>query len=555
MPSDAPSPWARTVPAALDLHAERAKAVTPFVLPLLLGGGAITVAFGLASWSMGYGEVALEGAITAVASGIASLALAWAWHRAGRPAAWAQPLAVLAALLGLAVLTVDHLLLMSSGKDVLATRANIMLVIVGVSAFLYSWKWLGVVIVASLASIVIGLVAGGGQARMGLAFVPPLASIPLALLIHWTRLRSHDRLVILRHDLDAALARLEEAEVLAASGTLREDLATPARTWSRGAYAVLGVPPGTAARTLDDIIGRASPADLPRLRAALQVAISGQPSQEAVARILRFDGAWAWLRLKLERRESDAGPVILATVQDATREHALRRAEEENARLASVQALVGGIAHEVNSPLMVTGGNLEIAEMELAAEKSETAQRVLPLVQDARAATARIATIVTSLRAVAEATSARMDPHDARPAIDAALERARSLAGAPEVILDARGTAPVVARDDIITEALYQLLKNAVQAQLAVGTRAPVEVETRDEEGALRIDVKDHGPGMEAKDAERVFTPLFTTREQGEGTGLALSVARARILAVGGALTFHSAPGEGTTFTLRLPGA
>jgi CheY-like chemotaxis protein len=68
---------------------------------------------------------------------------------------------------------------------------------------------------------------------------------------------------------------------------------------------------------------------------------------------------------------------------------------------------------------------------------------------------------------------------------------------------------------------------------------------------AVFVEVQDHGTGIPPEMLPRIFDPFFSTKA--EGTGLGLSVSYAIVRAHGGDLTVHSAPNEGTTFTLRLP--
>jgi signal transduction histidine kinase len=71
----------------------------------------------------------------------------------------------------------------------------------------------------------------------------------------------------------------------------------------------------------------------------------------------------------------------------------------------------------------------------------------------------------------------------------------------------------------------------------------------------LRVDVADSGPGMDPATLARAIEPFFTTKPVGKGTGLGLPMARAFAERFGGALTISSAPGFGTSVTLRLPAA
>ena len=82
------------------------------------------------------------------------------------------------------------------------------------------------------------------------------------------------------------------------------------------------------------------------------------------------------------------------------------------------------------------------------------------------------------------------------------------------------------------------------------GESGRVEVSIQADHGAT-VTIHDSGPGIPEDEIEQVFDRYFTTRA--EGTGLGLPMARAVIEAHGGTITAASPPGEGATFTVRLP--
>jgi len=101
-----------------------------------------------------------------------------------------------------------------------------------------------------------------------------------------------------------------------------------------------------------------------------------------------------------------------------------------------------------------------------------------------------------------------------------------------------------------INQVLVNLLVNAAQA---MPTRGRVTLRTRLEAGHAVVSVQDTGMGMSPEVQARLFEPFFTTKPVGEGTGMGLAVVHGIVSAHGGSVGVQSAPGQGTTFTLRLP--
>jgi signal transduction histidine kinase len=104
-----------------------------------------------------------------------------------------------------------------------------------------------------------------------------------------------------------------------------------------------------------------------------------------------------------------------------------------------------------------------------------------------------------------------------------------------------------------LNQAWSHLIDNALDAVRPLGARGRVAVRALPEDGVVRVEVRDNGPGIPDDLQERVFEPFFTTKPPGHGTGLGLDIAR-RIIADlhGGELTVESRPGD-TRFIVRLP--
>jgi signal transduction histidine kinase len=73
------------------------------------------------------------------------------------------------------------------------------------------------------------------------------------------------------------------------------------------------------------------------------------------------------------------------------------------------------------------------------------------------------------------------------------------------------------------------------------------------ETGRIRLSISDTGSGIPEDVLPQIFEPFFTTKEQGQGTGLGLSLAYSIVKNHGGTIDVETTPGEGTTFTLELP--
>ncbi|MES1171760.1 MAG: ATP-binding protein, partial [Bacteroidota bacterium] len=116
---------------------------------------------------------------------------------------------------------------------------------------------------------------------------------------------------------------------------------------------------------------------------------------------------------------------------------------------------------------------------------------------------------------------------------------------------------PVTCHGGEINQVVLNIVVNAAHAIEDVvkdnGGRGVIRVRTVLEGDEVVVSIADTGPGIPAAIGERIFDPFFTTKEVGKGTGQGLAVARTLIEKHGGKLTFESAPGQGTTFFVRLP--
>lgn len=255
-------------------------------------------------------------------------------------------------------------------------------------------------------------------------------------------------------------------------------------------------------------------------------------------------------------RISETGP---AEVADLAREfNSMGRAIEErerdlvrSERLAAVGKMAAMITHEVRNPLSSIGLNTELLEDELGEGAAS---------EEARSLCASIHREVDRLTAITEeylAFSRLPKPKLAAEPINAIVT---ALAGFVREDLAAKDVTLVtelapgepIAQIDPgqIRQCLINLVRNAADAVAAKGA-GRVVLRTRVMHKRIEVDVEDDGIGIPPDALPKLFDPFFSTKEGGNGLGLALTQQILRDH--GGELRVDSAVGRGTTFTISVP--
>ncbi len=230
----------------------------------------------------------------------------------------------------------------------------------------------------------------------------------------------------------------------------------------------------------------------------------------------------------------------------------LRRSQSEVVRaerLAAVGELAGGVAHEINNPLMIILGQVHLLF------QSRDSEEVLNGLKVIDAATKRAATIVRDLVLFAEHFPLR--PTRCQIADELrhvlALQRARLDAQHIEVRTDFQPAPDIWADANQLQEAFLHLIQNAEQAMVGAHGRGVLTVRVQPNAGGVKVEIADDGPGVPADDLPRIFNPFFTTKPPGEGRGLGLSVAYSIIAEHDGIIRAENQPDGGALFVIELP--
>lgn len=222
-------------------------------------------------------------------------------------------------------------------------------------------------------------------------------------------------------------------------------------------------------------------------------------------------------------------------------------------KLASIGEITAGVAHEINNPIAVMQGNLEIIQ-DLMGPKAEEARTEFRLIDEQMS---RVSEIVTGLLQFAKPQeySGYTDHYDPATVLTDTLPLVKHLLNKTTIAVDKdfRATRLVAMNRTELQQVVVNLLINAIHA-MANGGRLTLRTDDRDD-GArygVAIEVIDTGSGMTPEVMQRIFDPFFSTKQR-EGTGLGLSISQMLATRQGGKITVQSEPGKGTAFTVWLP--
>ncbi len=289
-------------------------------------------------------------------------------------------------------------------------------------------------------------------------------------------------------------------------------------------------------------------------------------SQDELGELARQFDAMLDLLQQQHRRIEQAANELEHKVEERTAE--LRRSNEElrqtiqvlrrtrqqlvvAEKLAALGELTAGVAHEINNPTAVMLGNLENIIEELgdaAAPVREDLDLVIEQVY-------RIQDIVNRLLQYArpDAYAGYLSYVDVNEQVQACLRLVEHLHKQQQfdIQLNLQASAGIEINVQELQQVLVNLLVNAIHA--LPETNGVVRVCTRDwEQRGVVVEVQDNGHGIPLEKLDQVFNPFFTTKAQGEGTGLGLSVSYGLVRRYGGLITVDSAEGAGTTFAVYL---
>jgi signal transduction histidine kinase len=264
----------------------------------------------------------------------------------------------------------------------------------------------------------------------------------------------------------------------------------------------------------------------------------------------------------------------LARLRDAYRE--LEQSQEKLVhaeKMATLGRLAAGVAHEVSTPLGATLSSLRVARELIAeyrdavgdasvtaADHREIADELDAVAGRAEQWTQKAARFILAVKAhtrgYAAAPASTFDVGEVVHENVMLLQHGVQTAGCTLRVSVTPGLPRVQGDPTKLGQVITNLVNNGVDAYEDAGRTGELAIAVGLDGDRIAVRVRDRGRGIRPEHRARVFEEMFTTKPPGRGTGLGLAIVRDLVMNhFAGSVAFDSVPGEGTTFTVRLPPA
>lgn len=264
-------------------------------------------------------------------------------------------------------------------------------------------------------------------------------------------------------------------------------------------------------------------------------------------------GEHSILEISLDKIESygSHNDQIMMIAEDITDEQDTQAALIQSEKLALTGRLAASLAHEINNPLQTSIGCLGLAEEMLNDKDRDLSVYITMAMEELQ----RSARIVKKLRDLNRNTDVQdKEPVDLQDLLDGVLVLTKNRLYDRNIIpvYPYQGPPPfVLASKDQIQQVLLNLMMNAIDA-LPSGGNIYLDILHTDDPNGFTVKIRDTGIGISHEIMQNLFDPFFTTKQ--EGLGLGLYICKKIIDDHNGKLSVESELGQGTEFSVWLPG-
>ena len=255
----------------------------------------------------------------------------------------------------------------------------------------------------------------------------------------------------------------------------------------------------------------------------------------------------------------------------------------QNEKLATLGTLSAGVAHEINNPVAFIKSNVEslkqyfdaynllFTQIKQLLPKLPTDQReyleqqlidqdidfisedIPQLMEDTQEGLQRVKDIVQNLRSFSRAQAGDHGSYDLLEGINSTLKLLQSeLKNSVALDITLEPLPKIQCNLNELNQVFLNLILNAKHA--TVDSQSPrISVRSKHDDQYVYIEIADNGCGISEEVQKDIFTPFFTTKPIGQGTGMGLAISHNIIKKHNGEIQLQSKTGEGTTFTIKLP--
>ncbi|NOU29467.1 MAG: response regulator [Polyangiaceae bacterium] len=364
-------------------------------------------------------------------------------------------------------------------------------------------------------------------------------------------------------EIEASAALLRIAVNAARIGGFRISLPSYQTHLSDEVRAIRDFPPGYWP-TMEEAVEGYEPEYRPAIFAAVRACAERGTPYDLEVRLVTPKKRRLWVRLMGEPRRNAEGHVveIVGALQDIDESKRLEQQLRQSQKMEAVGQLAGGVAHDFNNLLSVilSYSSMMLAELPAEAPTRADLQEINRAGERARVLTAQLLAFSRQQIIQPRVVELTQLVHGVESMLRRLITESIELS-----LLTSRNVGKIFADPGQVEQVLMNLVVNARDAMPAGGT---ISIETADVELTpeyaeqhygvvpgpyVMLAVTDTGVGMTAATMERIFEPFYTTKDQGQGTGLGLATVFGIVKQSSGHIWVYSEPGVGTTFKVYFP--
>ena len=287
--------------------------------------------------------------------------------------------------------------------------------------------------------------------------------------------------------------------------------------------------------------------------------------ESLIFEIISLDGTRRWMESYAAPYKLPGGEYAQIAITNDITEKVEREEDYKNQKalahhnnkLASIGELAAGVGHEINNPLAIAKGYVEVLYKLMDRDQDLDKDKIQSYLSNIDIAINRIAKIVQALRTFSRVDSTKYSDFSPILAIEESFNLIHeiykgdgiNLSLVKDVIDD-----NVLVRGNVgeFQQVVMNLISNAKDA-ISNNTHKKIVISCKFDEDKVKVSVKDNGFGISAELRDKIFNPFFTTKDMTKGTGIGLSLVQNIIKEMGGTITVESKLGHGATFSIELP--